>query len=108
MRRSGLMRCAGHEWTRTISTSKPLSPILTKLRGPKYGSILKAGFRKGLHEFSENISRGYVRLMAMHEASLELNDLRYQDTRPKITAQVREKLYIDPRRVGGYPSTLRR
>jgi uncharacterized protein len=80
--------------------------ILAALKREKYGPILKAGFRKGLYEFTENIGRGYVRLCAAAEG-VDLNDLG-PDPAPTITARVRDKRYIDPRKLGGAPSTFSR
>lgn len=81
--------------------------ILAALKRAKYGPILKSGFRKGQYQFTENFVRGYVRLCAAAEG-VELNDIRPDEHAPTVTAQVREKRYIDPRRIGGQPSTLRR
>lgn len=81
--------------------------ILAALKRTKYGPILKPGFRKGQYQFTENFVRGYVRLCASAEG-VELNDIRPDDTGPTITAQVREKRYIDPRRLGGRPSDFSR
>jgi Cdc6-like AAA superfamily ATPase len=80
--------------------------ILAALKKKTHGPVLKAGYRKGLYEFDENIVRGYVRLCASSEG-VELNDLG-PDPAPTVTAQARAKRYIDPRRVGGQPSDLRR
>lgn len=81
--------------------------IMASLKRQTHGPILRAGYRKGQYLFTENIVRGYVRLCAASEG-IELNDIRPDENGPKITAQVKEKRYIDPRRLGGAPSTLER
>lgn len=92
----------------TALGNKQFSAILTKLRNKAHGTILRPGFRKGLHQFDENIVRGYVRLCASAEG-VELNDLNPADGNLGLPrATVREKRYYDPRRAGGPPSTLRR
>ncbi|KAF1687554.1 hypothetical protein B1992_02495 [Pseudoxanthomonas broegbernensis] len=88
--------------------SKKFSALLGRLKGPSYGAILKGGMRRGLYEFTENITRGYVRLCAAADG-VELVDARYKNPRPVVTAQARAaRRYIDPRSLGGPPSTLRR
>lgn len=84
--------------------NKKFLQILAALKRSGYGPIFRAGYRKGLYQFTENIVRGYVRLCAAAEG-IELQDLRPDDAaRPVIFG--REKRYIDPRRLGGPPSLL--
>lgn len=79
---------------------------LAAMKRDTHGSLLKAGYRKGQYSFSENFVRGYVRLCAAAEG-VELNDLG-PDPAPAKVSHVPNKRFIDPRRVGGAPSTLRR
>lgn len=91
----------------TPQTRKQFLQLLAQLKRVSHGPILRAGYRKGQYLFTENIVRGYVRLCAAADG-IELNDVRPDEQGPKITAQVKEKRYIDPRRLGGAPSTLAR
>lgn len=93
--------------TTPLLTSKQFSALLAKLRAPSHGSILQKGFRPRLYQFSENIVRGYVRLCAAAEG-IELDDVRPGGLSQPVTVHARERRYIDPRRMGGPPSTLRR
>ncbi len=73
--------------------------VLASLKSQKYGPILKAGFRKGQYEFSENIVRGYVRLRASAEG-VDLRDL--QPSAPvKYIVTGRQKRHFDPRKHSG-------
>lgn len=84
---------------------KSFLQILAALKRKNYGPILRAGYRKGLYQYSENIVRGYVRLCASAEG-VELNDLGPEDEVKKIVGTPREKRYIDPRRLGGSPGNF--
>lgn len=86
---------------------KQLLQLLAALKRPKYGPILSKGFRQGQYQFSENIVRGYVRLCASAEG-IELQDLCPSMATPIAHAHAKQRRYIDPRRLGGEPSTLRR
>lgn len=78
---------------------------LATLKKPSHGPLLRAGYRKGQYQFTENIVRGYVRLCAAAEG-IELRDVHPDENGPRITAQVREKRYHDPRKYGGAPRTF--
>ncbi len=72
--------------------------ILAALKRANYGPILKAGFRKGLYQFSENIVRGYVRPSAASDG-VELHDVRPGEA-SEVTQRhaISNRRYLDPRR----------
>lgn len=80
---------------------------LNTLKRDSHGPLLTKAFRPGQYKFCENIIRGYVRLCASAEG-IELQDLSPQEATPIAHATVRHQRYIDPRSLGGRPSTLRR
>lgn len=84
-----------------VLASNQCSNVLATLRKDSYGPLLQAGFRSGQHAFCENIVRGFVRLSAA-SAGIELQDHSPAET-PALTAQGRERRYVDPRRFGGGP-----
>jgi energy-coupling factor transporter ATP-binding protein EcfA2 len=88
-------------------TQKQLLQALSAMKRTSYGPLLTKGFRHGLYQFCENIIRGYVRLCASAEG-VELQDLSPRDTSAVTHATIRHKRYIDPRTLGGPPTTLRR
>lgn len=90
----------------TPQTRRQYLQIMASLKRASHGCILRPGYRKGQYVFSENIVRGYVRLCAAAEG-VELNDVHPNEITLKVTARVKEKRYIDPRRVGGQPAGYR-
>lgn len=89
------------------ATQKQLLQVLAALKRGTYGPLLAKGFRQGQYQFCENIIRGYVRLCASAEG-IELQDLSPRDTTAIVHPTARQTRYIDPRWIGGPPSTLRR
>ncbi|HEX6833707.1 MAG TPA: DEAD/DEAH box helicase family protein, partial [Rudaea sp.] len=90
----------------TVDEEKRIGPSLAAMKRPSFGELLKTGYRNRLHEYSENLVRGYARLCAAAE-DLELNDLR-NDTPQTITARGRVTRFFDVSRIGGPPAGYRR
>lgn len=87
-------------------SERKIGPALAAMKRPSFGQLLKTGYRNRLHEYSENLVRGYARLCAASE-DLELNDLR-NDSPKIITAHGRPRRFFDPSRLGGPPAGFRR
>ena len=89
----------------TPEGSKKVSSALAAMKRTSFGPLLQAGYRVRLHQYRENLVRGYARLCAAAQ-DLELNDLR-QDAPRGITARATVRRFFDPSRIGGPPAGFR-
>lgn len=85
---------------------RKIGPALAAMKRPTFGKLLQAGYRTGLHQFSENLVRGYARLCAAAE-DIELNEFRNEPAKI-ISAVGKVRRFFDPSRLGGQPSGFQR